>query len=107
MSEPTQFHIGPHTYEIQWTRKQGPNWGTSWPNKLRVRICTRKHSLSQQQSTLLHEYIHCALHQAGAPTWDWLTEEREESLIRAMEGPLLELFRPKNRSLLEWLTSHG
>jgi hypothetical protein len=58
--------------------------------------------LSSQQSTLLHEIMHCCAWSSGAHLDDMKSDNAEEYAISALEHPLLYVIQ-NNSKLMDWL----
>ena len=54
---------------------------------------------SRARQVMVHELLHAAIFSAGLG----LTDEVEEPIVRALEGPVLQILRD-NPALVKWLT---
>jgi hypothetical protein len=100
MRRPKGVNLGPHRIDIEWRKHiAGDLLGRAYPNRNLIQVRTSGQALSQQQSTLIHEYIHLGLGVLG------LGEELEERICLHLEAPILELFKSYNGDVAAWLAS--
>lgn len=100
--------IGPHVYSVHFMEALSKKRRVGEADVVQNTICLRNdQSASKMRSTLLHETCHQVCYERGLRNVDGWSEDLEEAVCVAFEGPLLELFtRSENGPLREWLQGH-
>lgn len=100
--------LGPHALSVHVVEHLSKKKRVGESDFVQNTICLRNdQSASNLRSTLMHEVVHHIAVLHGLRLHDGWSEDLEEAVCIAFEGPMLELFtRPENAPLREWLQGH-
>lgn len=98
--------IGPHTYSVHFVDRLSKKRRVGEANVVENTIAVRNdQAASMLRSTLLHEVGHHICFTRGLRNIDGFTDEIEEAVCCAFEGPLLELFTRSGERSFEGVAS--
>jgi hypothetical protein len=107
MKRPQSVSLGAHTHRINWPSKlisKKRLMGRALRMHDIIEVSTHP-GFTQQQQTLIHEILHMAFYNTPVHHFAGWSDDVEEAIISALEGPLLELMqRPENKPVRRWLS---